>query len=588
MAAGARHLRAGGIGMAVQPTPERPESPIDGESTDITAGVPQNLEALPKIAQEVWEARDSAYKASVAVKNAEDALSIDPDVKELLREAQSQLSQAEVSARSAYSAWKSRLGMDTDMPDVHKHVLKTKVSAERASEIARSVTVAILQARGEPVATTSDTAVQQPVPHAARRRESNVTRDNTAPKLVGVQGDAVPLQMPEESPSQPSLLARLFAPLAFLRPPLAAFFSHEGLAKRLITALVLLPAGVVFLYLLLWASPMYISEARFAVRGQNAAPSMNMMSSLFSGVMATLGESYIVQDYIGSLDMVEKLDARLHLREHYADRSHDFWFRLWGHATQDEVRDYWQWAVTTSFDPDTAILSVQVKAFSPDMALALCRGILDNSEALVNAMNERAREDAISQARQEVARAEQRVREAREASRAWRERTVILDPEATATGLYSVVNNLEGQVTKTAAELAEAQTYMKKDSPRVAQLRNKLAVLQKQLAAEKERLAGEAKTDVPLSSILSEYQRLTLEEEFAQKQLTSAMSSLETARVKADAKSLYIEPFERPVLADESLYPRPVYFTFIYMVTSLLLLGLVSLIIAAVREHTGF
>ena len=49
--------------------------------------------------------------------------------------------------------------------------------------------------------------------------------------------------------------------------------------------------------------------------------------------------------------------------------------------------------------------------------------------------------------------------------------------------------------------------------------------------------------------------------------------------------AVYIEP---SVLGDESLYPRPVYFTFIYMVTSLLLLGLVSLIIAAVREHAGF
>ncbi|MBQ9406009.1 MAG: capsule biosynthesis protein [Desulfovibrio sp.] len=351
---------------------------------------------------------------------------------------------------------------------------------------------------------------------------------------------------------------------------------------------MLLPACLIFLYLMLIASPMYVSEARFAVRGQNATQGMDPMASMFRVATTGLQESYIVQDYIGSLDIVEKLDAKLHLRQHYADKTRDFWFRLWSNATQDETREYWKWAVTTSFDPDTGILIVQVKAFTPEMSLALCQGILDSSEALVNAMNERAREDAISQARQEVARAEQRVREAREASRIWRERTVILDPNATASGLYGLVNNLEAAVTNTAAELAEALTFMKNNSPRVVQLRNKLAVLQQQLAKEKERLAGESVSGVPLSSVLSEYQRLAVEEEFAQKQLTSAMSSLETARVRADAKSLYVEPYERPVLADESLYPRPFYFTFIFMVTSLLLLGLVSLIIAAVREHAGF
>ena len=60
-----------------------------------------------------------------------------------------------------------------------------------------------------------------------------------------------------------------------------------------------------------------------------------------------------------------------------------------------------------------------------------------------------------------------------------RERTVILDPEAVASGLYGVVNSLEAEVTKTTAELAQTLTYMKKDSPRVAQLRSKLSVLQK-------------------------------------------------------------------------------------------------------------
>ena len=369
---------------------------------------------------------------------------------------------------------------------------------------------------------------------------------------------------------------------------LSAFLSPKGLAKRLITALVLLPGLLVFLYLSLWASDMYISEAKFAVRGQNAAPAMDALSSLFRVTTSTQSDSYIVLNYITSLDMCNKLDAKLHLRAHYSNRANDIWFRLWKHPTQDEIRDYWQWATTVAYDPDTGNLSVEVKAFSADMAHKICQGILENSEALVNAMNQRARADAISQAQLEVNRAEERIRKAQAAMRAYRERTIILDPQAVATGLYGVVNELEASVTKTTAELAEALTFMKGDSPRVVQLRNRLEVLQKQLEAEKQRLAGDLKQDVPLSALVSEFQSLALEEEFAQKQLTSAMASLEAARVQADAQSLYIEAFERPALPDESLYPRPVYFTFIFMVTALLLLGLVSLIIAAVREHAGF
>lgn len=366
------------------------------------------------------------------------------------------------------------------------------------------------------------------------------------------------------------------------------FFRPQGLALRLLLACVVLPTLVVFLYLALFASDIYLAEAKFAIRSQNQQQSLDMLSTFFRTNSSSLSDSYIVQNYIQSMDMIDKVDAKLHVREHYADRSHDIWYRLTRNATQDEMLRYWSWAVVTTFDPDTSIMTVQVKAFSPQMAQSVCQAILDASEALVNAMNDRARTDAISLAQAEVARAEARIRTAHEAMRQYRERTVILDPQAVASGLYSLVNQLEGEITKTTAELAEASTYMQADSPRVVMLQNRLTVLQKQLQSEKARLASQMQGDKPLSALVSEFQSLTLEEEFAQKQLTSAMASLETARVQAESKSLYVESFQKPMVPDESLYPRPIVFSLVFMLAAAVLLGLVSLIVAAIREHAGF
>lgn len=366
------------------------------------------------------------------------------------------------------------------------------------------------------------------------------------------------------------------------------FFRPQGLALRLLLACVLLPTLAVFLYLALFASDIYLAEAKFAIRSQNQQQSLDMLSTFFRTNSSSLSDSYIVQNYIQSMDMIDKVDAKLHVRDHYADRSHDIWYRLTRNATQDEMLRYWSWAVVTTFDPDTGIMTVQVKAFSPRMAQAVCQAILDAGEALVNAMNVRARTDAISLAQAEVARAEARIRAAHEAMRQYRERTVILDPQAVASGLYSLVNQLEGEITKTTAELAEASTYMQADSPRVVMLQNRLAVLQKQLQSEKARLASQMQGDKPLSALVSEFQSLTLEEEFAQKQLTSAMASLETARVQAESKSLYVESFQKPMVPDESLYPRPIVFSLVFMLAAAVLLGLVSLIVAAIREHAGF
>ncbi len=366
------------------------------------------------------------------------------------------------------------------------------------------------------------------------------------------------------------------------------FFEPEGRIGRLLFWFVLVPTILVFLYLSIFASDIYISRTKFAIRGPSVSTGSDALSSVLKTTSSIISDAYVVYNYIHSLDMLEKLDAKLHIREHYSDRSHDIWYRLQRPVTQDALLKYWKWAAIVSADQESGILTVEVKAFSAKMAHDICQGVLDNSEALVNLMNERAREDAISRASKEVQRAEERIRAAQTAMKKYRESTVILDPQAVATGLYGLVNRLEGDITKTTAELAEARTFMKGNSPRVVTLQNRLKVLERQLMAEKKRLAGELEKDAPLSSLLSEFQSLTLEEEFARSSLTSAMTALESAKIQAGAKTLYLESFENPILPDESLYPRPVYFSFIFMICDMLLLGLTSLIIAAVREHAGF
>ena len=400
------------------------------------------------------------------------------------------------------------------------------------------------------------------------------------PHAVGappLSGDTLPFPPPadrEESQRAPQAIYYFFRP--------------QGLVFRLLLFCVLIPTLVVFLYLALFASDIYLAETKFAIRNSSQPQSQDILTSFFFLFSSSIGDSYIVQAYISSLDMLSKVDAKLHIKEHYSDKKHDIWYRLKSNPTQNEFLKYWEWVVKTSFDPDTGIMFVETKAFDPQMSQAICQAILEASEDLVNTMNARSRHDAIFQAQAEVARAEERIRAAQEAMRLYRERTVILDPQAVASGLYGLVNQLEGEITKTTAELAEATTYMQTDSPRVVMLRNRLEVLQKQLQAEKARLASQMQGDRPLSALVSEFQSLTLEEEFAQKQLTSAMASLETARVQAESKTLYVESFQKPIVPDESLYPRPVIFSLVFMLAAAVLLGLVSLIVAAIREHAGF
>ena len=358
---------------------------------------------------------------------------------------------------------------------------------------------------------------------------------------------------------------------------------------KLLLLALLVPTFLSLIYFGLWASPMYIAEARFAVRGaDNGIIDSGGLVSMLLPAGSTIGTDVnIVTEYIQSPDIMEAVDKELHIFEHFASHDYDIISRLEGDATRDERLSYWQWAVKPSLDPETGIVALSVKAYEPDVAKKLAEAVLAKSEALVNAMSRRAQDDAITLAMREVKTAEGRVSKAQEAMRAFRDRSGMLDPTSTAGGLQGIVSQLESEVVKVKAEIAEASTYMSKDAPALVGLRARLAAVEKQLAAEKLRLAGESKFG-SMTSIAGEYEDLQIESDFARQQLVSAMTSLEAARVKAEAQSRYVVAFQVPVLPDESLYPRPFLFTLFVFVGALVIVGICSLIIAAVREHAGF
>lgn len=366
-----------------------------------------------------------------------------------------------------------------------------------------------------------------------------------------------------------------------------AFFARRGRQGRLMMAFVYVPTLLVALYLALFYSNMYISESYFALRNNDGSELPAIASVLFPNSSNTILDAYIVQKYISSMDMMEKVDERINLHAHYADRSRDPYSRLWAHPTKEEMLKYWQWIVTPTFDPDKGIIVVEVKAYTPEMAKAVNDAILASSEELVNQMNDRAHQDAIRLTRTEVENAEKRLLAAQDALRHFRDAKSILDPQSTAAGLESVVTKLEAEAAGLEAELTAALQVLHENNPRVLTLKNRIQALREQLITEKARLAGLTGEGGALSSLVGDYTHLMTEVEFAQQQLLKSMAALEGARLKSIAQSRYIVPFQPPTLPEESLYPRPVLFTLFTFFALLIALGIISLIIAAIKDHMG-
>lgn len=356
-----------------------------------------------------------------------------------------------------------------------------------------------------------------------------------------------------------------------------------------LAALLAIPTLVYFFYLTLFASPMYISNAHFAIRSPQVPMSeISFMTSFFrSGATAT--DTYIIVQYVHSVDMIQKLDKELHIIDHYSDSEYDYFSRLPKNSSMNAIQQYWGSVAGVANNADTGIISLTIRAYTPEMAQKISAAILLACEDLINSLNARSHKDSLALAMGELNNAESRLRDARNALQAFRERNTLFDPESSAKGTYEIIVRLEGELTQAKAMMSETLSYMKEDTPQVTALKMRINALEDQIAAENTRLTAEnSRNDYALSSVIAEYQNLRFEESFAEKFVQSALTTLETTRIQALAKTIYLMPFEQPTLPDEALYPDALRQTFLLFLSLALILAFSTLILAAIREHAGF
>ncbi|MCF8468315.1 MAG: hypothetical protein K9G33_13010 [Sneathiella sp.] len=334
------------------------------------------------------------------------------------------------------------------------------------------------------------------------------------------------------------------------------------------------------------ATDRYVSNAQLTVRSAQGGTA-NILGGLIGAVgggYASASEAYIVQDYIKSRDMVDELQKSLDIRSTYSNPKADYLSRLSAEATNEELYQYFLDHIAVDYDSGTQIIDVEVQAYSADDAQMIAQMIVLLCDNLVNNIAQKSREDSLKFAKFELERAENRVEAARLKLSDFRRKYGELDPVGSAAAASGIVFSIEAEIARSQTELSTLQSYLRDDSAQVNAAKSRIKALKKQLAIERQRVAGpqDEGTFIPL---LAEYEKLKIEDEFAKQAYASTGAALELARAEASRKHIYLVAFVQPSLPDEATEPDRPRMILTIIVCSLLIYGLFSLLSAAIREH---
>ena len=348
---------------------------------------------------------------------------------------------------------------------------------------------------------------------------------------------------------------------------------------------VVLPTALAILYFGVFASDVYISESQFVVRSPDKPAQSGLGLLLKSSGFANAGdEIYAAQNFVLSRDALRALNDRQAFTNAYGNSSVSLFdrFNAGGMSgTFEDLFKYYKKKVAVEHDATSSIVTLTVKAYTAQDARRFNERLLEMAEATVNKLNTRGRQDLIRFAQVEVDDAKQQAQAAALALSNYRNQQGVVDPEKQANVQIQMVSKLQDELIATRTQLRELRVFAPQN-PQIEVLETRVRGLTAEIQNQSGQVAGNRRS---LSSQAAQYQRLFLESQFAERQLASAMASLEEARNEARRKQAYVERIVEPNQPDSALEPRRLRGIFSTLVLGLAAWGILSMLIAGMLEH---
>ena len=349
---------------------------------------------------------------------------------------------------------------------------------------------------------------------------------------------------------------------------------------------VVLPTALAVSYYGFIASDVYVSQSLFVVRSPERQ-STSPLGMLFKGAgfSRAQDDAYVVNDFMRSREALTALETKLNIKQKFADVSIDPFSRFTGidpDPSFEAFHRYFQKHAEQQIDTLSSITTLTIRAYTPQDAQRINEELLRLSEARVNQLNTRGRQDLINFAQQEVAEAQRRALEASLVLADYRNKKGVIDPERQTAIPLQQIAKLQTELLAAKTQLAQVM-LLAQENPQIPSLKQTVAMLEKEIAIESAKVTGDSKQS--LASKAADFQKLAMNKEFADKMLAGALTTLEQARTESQRQQLYLERISQPSLPDAALEPRRVRGVLTAFVLGLLFWGIAAMVIAGVKEH---
>lgn len=351
--------------------------------------------------------------------------------------------------------------------------------------------------------------------------------------------------------------------------------------------LVLIPWLLIASYMVCYQSPQYASTAKILVEKDDDKSPMNISFGFLGNTgSGNSSNTYLTQEFILSREMLDHLQQEINIKQHFQNKSVDFFSRLKSKPDLTKFLDYYRSKVKVAVDTLTGELDITAIAFTPEMAQLELKKILAASTEFVNRVSNSLTSKQYRFAKSQLHIAKAKLFAAETKMLEFQNKNHILDPKEAAKVVAGVMANLKSQLVAKQTELITAESFMQPESTRIISLKESIEALKHQMETQTSDLLGKS-TDHggKLNQIMVDYEWQELKLKFAQAEYQAAQQAYDISKINLAKQQNIVVEIESPNLPDTYAYPQIVYnlVNLFAILLIIFVLGKMSLMI--VKEH---
>ncbi len=363
----------------------------------------------------------------------------------------------------------------------------------------------------------------------------------------------------------------------------------KGMLKnKLFLWAVAIPFLLFTFYTLIIAKPRYVSNSSVTVQNINGAGELsNMGALLFAGIAGNSQQDILlIKEYISSADMLNAIDDKFKILNHWNSPQIDILYRLWFYDKKELALEYYRDKVKPILNPETGTLQVSVETFDPKLSKEVLDFILKKSEEFVNNNNHKAADEQLRFIDKEITNIKGKLDIARENLIAYQKTSKFFTPKAEAEQASKKIMILEESKIKSEAEYNAKKTFLHENSPKMITLKETIIQLEAQIKTEKAKMLGvDGKGNSGINDHTDKYKLLEADLELRSEEYKNALITYEKVKIEATRKLKQLILVATPQLPDYPIYPNKKLNILYAFVILLMVYGIVSLLKDIVKEH---